>query len=295
MFDVSKKISPNKICLYIAFTLVIWSFSFTSIYAKFQNVEQGLIDLRSHDFEENTALSLSGEWFFYWNELLFPLDIDSTRQSIFRPFTKAWNDSPELSSKGFSTYRALVLMPKAYPTLALEIPDFYSSYRLFLNGVEVSRNGTPAKNKEQYVPYWLPKTIAISDFDSDTLELVLQVANFDHRKGGAYQAIKLGKSEQLFESRFLEYGYAFVLTGALLMGGLFFFGLYLFGRHETTILYFSIFCIVYSYRIIGFGSYPLHFLIQDVPWVVTLKLEYITLFLSGYLFGTYIQRNPLKN
>lgn len=287
MANFFQKISTMRVVHLLSIWLIFGAMGSTNVLAQNQKVIQGTIDLRTHNFETQPIVELSGDWFFYWDKLLFPFDLDSTNDSEFRPFTKLWNDSSNLGSYGFATYKAIVHLPKHHPVLAVEIPDFYSSYTLFLNGKEISRNGTTSTNKENYVPYWLPKTIAIGDYGSDSLEFLLQIANFDHKKGGAYQAIRIGNSENLFESRYLEYGYAFVLTGALLMGGLFFFGLYLFGRHETTILYFSIFCIVYSYRIIGFGAYPLHFLLPDIPWIITLKLEYITLFLSGYLFGIY--------
>ncbi|MBO6523724.1 MAG: response regulator [Balneolaceae bacterium] len=258
----------------------------TAAYAQIY-VKNGTIDLRTHNFEKSEVIPLNGEWAFYWNQLLAPDGIDSNLSYHLHPFTKLWGSIDSLDSKGVATYRAVIYLPENYPPLALDIPDFYSSYLLFLNGKEISRNGTPAYTKEAYTPYWLPKTVSLGEIRSDTLELVLQIANFDHQKGGAYLPIKIGKAESLFDARYIEYGYSFVLTGALLMGGLFFFGLYLFGRHENAILFFSLFCIVYSYRIIGFGSYPLHFLIQEIPWIATLKLEYITLFLSGYLFGIY--------
>lgn len=258
----------------------------TEVFSQIR-VENAFLDLRTHDFNEYEVVALDGDWALYWDQLLTPNEIDDDRNYNFLEFTTLWNSVKSLSSKGTATYRAEICLPEYYPPLALDIPDFYSSYILYLNGKEISRNGTPAYTKEAYTPYWLPKTIALGEIKSDTLELVLQVANFDHQKGGAYLPIKLGKAESLYADRYIEYGYAFILTGALLMGGLFFFGLYLFGRHENAILFFSLFCIVYSYRIIGFGSYPLHFLIQDIPWIATLKLEYITLFLSGYLFGIY--------
>lgn len=267
--------------------IFIYSLVFTSISLAQVNNEKAIFDLSSHNFETENHIELSGNWLFYWNQLLTPSSIDSATNNQLMPFTALWNNNPELSAYGFSTYKATVYLPKSRPSLAIDIPDFYSSYLLFVNGKEIARNGIPSTSKETYTPYWLPKTVALGEISSDTLYFVLQVSNFHHKKGGAYQAIKIGTAESLFDARYLEYGYAFLLTGALLMGGLFFLGLYLFGRHETTILYFSFFCIVYSYRIIGFGSYPLHFLFQDIPWIVTLKLEYITLFLSGYLFGIY--------
>lgn len=250
-------------------------------------VENGKIDLSSYNFQQNSPLLLEGNWEFYWKQLVSPDEVSSFDKTQYREFSKSWNSENQYSAMGYATYRATIYISKNTGPLALSVPDFYSSYLLYVNNQIVSRNGAVGTSKEDYTPHWLPSTFALDDIDSDSLVIVLQISNFDHSKGGAYYPIKLGSTEKLFNERAIEYGYAFVLTGALLMGGLFFFGLYLFGRHETTILYFSLFCIIYSYRIIGFGSYPLHFLLPDLPWIVTLKLEYITLFLSGYIFGMY--------
>lgn len=251
------------------------------------SVENGVIDLSSYDFRHSSPVLLEGTWEFYWEQLLSPTEIDSSEKHQYRTFTESWNSDSRYSPMGYATYRATIKIPRRVVPLALSVPDFYSSYLLYVNNEIVSRNGSVGTSKEKYIPQWLPNTVALDNIDSDSLVIILQISNFDHSKGGAYFPIKLGSTEKLFNQRAIEYGYAFVLTGALLMGGLFFFGLYLFGRHETTILYFSLFCIIYSYRIIGFGSYPLHFLLPNIPWIVTLKLEYITLFLSGYIFGMY--------
>ncbi|HLX91732.1 MAG TPA: ATP-binding protein, partial [Puia sp.] len=73
----------------------------------------------------------------------------------------------------------------------------------------------------------------------------------------------------------------------LFMGGLFFLGLYIFGQHDKTILYFSLFCIVYSYRMIGTDDYVLHGIFPDISWFVAIRLEYVTLALSTALFIRY--------
>jgi len=84
-------------------------------------------------------------------------------------------------------------------------------------------------------------------------------------------------------------GIDLILTGALLMGGLFFMGLFIFGRHNNAILYFSMFCLIYSYRIIGIGEYYFHSIFPDLSWQFTVRLEYITLFLSPLFFMLFIQ------
>ncbi len=249
-------------------------------------VINGVLDLSSTDFSESRSIALDGDWEFYWENLYEPNTFDTLQNKQYREFPGIWNN--DFGAYGFATYRLKILLNPNHPPLALSIPDFYSSYKLYANGIEVANNGKVGTSKESYTPHWVSKTIALTNHLEDSLVLVLQISNFDHSKGGPKQSIVIGKTDHLFSARELELGYSYGLTGALIMGGLFFFGLYLFGRHEKPLFYFSLFCLAYSYRIIGFGIYPLHFLLPDIPWIITLKLEYITLFISGYLFGTYI-------
>lgn len=245
------------------------------------NIELTVEDLTTEVTE------LDSQWAFYWNQLVHPSEINDIEEDTLLPFLDNWADLTSFESMGYATYSLIVVAPKIDEQIAIDIPDFYSSYRLFINQVEIANNGVVATSKEEYEPKWLPQTISLPNFESDTLQFVLHVANFDHSKGGAYQPIKIGGSSKLFRDRYIQYGYSFILTGILLMSGLYFLGLYLFGRHEKSILYFALFCLVYSYRIIGFGSYAFHMLQPDLPWIITLRLEYITLFLSGLLFGLY--------
>lgn len=257
----------------------------TNIYA--QAVSTPVFDISEEDFSDHKSVQLNGKWAFYWKQLIPATTSEFPQPDTLLPFTTNWNDVKRFGSFGYATYAATIVLPDRRPSMALTIPDFYCSYELFINGTSFAKNGEVGTSKETYIPKWLTQTIPLGQLEADTLQLVLYISNFDHVKGGAYSPITLGSNEQLLKEQFLDYGYSFILTGALLMGGMFFLGLYLFGRHDNSILYFSLFCIIYSYRILGFGSYPLHFLIPGAPWILTLKLEYITLFLSGFIFGEY--------
>lgn len=247
-------------------------------------VDRGIIDLQNYSFSQESAVSLNGSWEFYWQELLQSSEF-VTQKKQYREFTKNWNS--DLSAFGYATYRLQVQLPGNYPPLSLQIPDFYSSYELFINGKLQAKNGKVGTSKESYIPKWIPQTIPLLVQDTNRIEVILHVANFHHQRGGTYRPILLGSTTELAKKRESKLAYYYLLSGILLMTGFFFLGLYLFGKREKAILFFSLFCFTYTYRIIGFGMYPLHFLFPDIPWILTLKLEYITLFLSGLFFGIY--------
>ncbi|HEX3024944.1 MAG TPA: ATP-binding protein, partial [Chitinophagaceae bacterium] len=208
-------------------------------------------------------------------------------------FPKLWNNvifkGEQLSPFGYATYTLTVLMPKEKQNLALQIPDVYSSYRLYINGVEFAKNGTTDSIKEKSIPKWISKTIQLIN-PADTLHVVLQIANYWHSKGGPYREIAIGDMDRLFYEKEKESAFDLLLTGCLFMGGLFFFGLFLFGKHDRVILYFSLFCIAYSYRIIGTGLYEFHSIFPNIPWIITVHLEYISLFASVAFFSLYTRQ-----
>ncbi len=249
---------------------------------------KGIIDLRQVDLSKK-SIPLSGEWAIYWKRILTPKDTAIAADG-FVPFPVLWTNTElngtKLSHIGYASYTLTVLLPKQPGKLALDIPDTYTSYRLFVNGELFANSGNPDSLEENAVPKWLQKTVEITK-PTDTLHLLFQVANYWHSKGGPYKEILIGNKDTLFYEREKDSALDLVLMGCLFMGGLFFFGLFLFGRHDKSILYFALFCMVYSYRMVGARSYVLHTLFPDIPWFITIHLEYLSLFISLVFFSLY--------
>lgn len=250
---------------------------------------KGVIDLRNVNLFDK-HVKISGEWAFYPNRILCP-DSLSSATPVYIPFPLLWKEvkinGKPLSSQGYGTYRLTVLLPKKRPRIGMEIHHSYSAYRLYVNGVAQAQNGQPATTAEAAKPFWASRTIAIPSGESDTLVLVMPVANFWHARGGPFKDILLGDKDELFLKKNQDFAYDFALTGCMLMGGLFFLGLYAFGRKDRTILYFSLFCLVFSYRMVGTDNYALHSLFNDLNWFVTIRVEYLTLSVGITLFTVY--------
>jgi signal transduction histidine kinase len=179
-------------------------------------------------------------------------------------------------------------LPANRPSLSLLMPDVYCSYRLFVNDSLRLTNGRPNTSEQRAIPFWATQTITLPA-NTDTLHLLLQVANFWHTKGGTYKQLFIGERRQLNLNLARDKAYDLLLAGCLFMGGLFFFGFYAFGSRDKAILYFSLFCIVYSYRMIGTSLYVLHSVFPDLSWFVTIRIEYLSLTLGVALFSRYFQ------
>ncbi|MEP7143003.1 MAG: ATP-binding protein [Ferruginibacter sp.] len=252
--------------------------------------KKGIADLRDRNLQEK-PVALNGEWAFAWKKLLSPAATAGI--TTYTEFPKLWNgitvDGRQLLPQGYATYQLTVLLPKNNSPLALFIPEFYSSYRLYVNGKIFANNGVPDTSKKNYTPQWLTSTLALPG-NSDTLQLVLQIANYSHAKGGPKKSILIGDNALLQSDRERWIAGDFLLTGCLFMGGLFFFGLYLFGKHDKAMLFFSLFSMVYSYRIVGSSFYAFHSVFPGLNWQLTLRLEYFSLFSSVFLFVQYVRQ-----
>ena len=251
--------------------------------------QKGVLDLRNVDLFNN-SLNTNGEWAFYWDHLL-PPDSLSGLTPDYVPFPVLWNDlrlhGQQLPTVGYATYKLTVLLPARRPRLGMQIPDAYCALRLYVNGVVQAQNGRPATTKAAAVPFWTTRYFAIPPGEPDTLVLVLQIANFWHHRAGPYKEILLGDKDVLFLKKNRDEAYDFMLAGCMFMGGLFFLGLFAFGRQDRTILYFALFCIVFSYRMVGTNHYVLHSLFLDLNWYITIRFEYLSLSLAMALFCVY--------
>jgi len=247
--------------------------------------KQGVLDLRDTDLSKGVLLD--GEWEFYWNQLRSTSGFEGGQ---IVSFPTLWNnikvDGKKLDGIGYGTFRLTILLPEYGERLRLDMPEVYSAYRLYLNDSLILENGTVADNPADFVPQWLNKAHAINE-NLDTVELVLEIANFVHSKGGINESIKFGAQKQLNLNRRIVEAVDMFLTGCLFMGGLFFLGLYLLGNRDKAILLFSLYSIVYSYRIAGIENYTFNNLIPDISWHTLVYFEYLSLFISVGIFALY--------
>ncbi|MDP2058396.1 MAG: ATP-binding protein [Flavobacteriaceae bacterium] len=273
------------ILIQIAFGFLFYVVSsFSSLQA--QVAEKAVVDLSGFDFYGTEVIPLNGEWEFYWKELLNPTTINQKTEKKYAYFPKLWNEING-ESFGYATYRLQIILPDDIPDLSLRIEDFYTSYRLFYNGIIVAENGRVAKHKEQYTPRFEPQNIHIGK-GVKTLDLVLQVANFEHYKGGANQEIKLGSKKNIDKQFLLNNGYVYILGGSVLICGLFFMSLSFFNSSDRATFFFGAFSFLSSYYVLGRNPYKILVFFPDLPWEFITRAEHFSFFFGTFIFGFYI-------
>ena len=223
-------------------------------------------EMGTRQSKQTPSQELAGIWEFYWETLPDSIHKYTPQKdsSNYLLVPGLWQRYPNIPSIGFATYRVEVLLPKNLPIMAFSIPSLTSSYRLFADGELITQTGIPGTTCSTTTPDFETKTINFKA-EKESIELVLQISNFHHARGGFGRAIQFGESEYMHRQREQLGNFAYLMTGSVFMGGLFFLGLFLFGRENRDVLLFALFCIIYSYRICGSDMYFLKMLFRISP------------------------------
>jgi hypothetical protein len=258
--------------------LVLLSFHLNgqSIFAR-----HGVLDLRKFDFEEKGHTALSGEWELYMSQLIDPKSFSDqiTLPGDYVSFPSTWNQTSKSlkPGNGYATYHLrLLVKPQDF---SLEIPHFYSNYRLWINGDSVASNGKVGTSEQTSKAQWLPATVTYRAM-SDTLNFVLQVSNFHHAKGGLRESILIGTPKHLLLKRTVAVRSNLFLFGGLMLIAIAFIFIYLFVSQEASALYFAGLCFTWALRSVFSNLYVATLYFPDFPWEICVRIEYITLYLT---------------
>lgn len=235
-----------------------------------------VLDATSWDF--NDRISLSGKWTVIEDKLVEPHLVENFYAKSAVRFPLLWNDL-RLDGKGLgcATYALKILIPQTNEMLAIEVPQIYSSYKLWVNGEEVGLAGTVGNNDKSSSPQWKYQTHSFEP--NDTLTLVMQISNYHHEKGGASQPLYLGLQRDVYTHFGISMGSSLVDAAFMLLEGLFF--LVFFQRlRKRVVLYFALLCITWSLRTCFSNLYPITFFVPDFDWTWQVRIEYITLYMT---------------
>jgi 7TM diverse intracellular signalling len=255
-------------------TLALLSLYVVPLAAQLKPVAlDGVLDARLHNFNES-SIALNGQWRYYANQQVE--HYENPTIFSFINFPHRWDGS---NSQGVATYKLSVVVDKSQRKFALDIPQLYCAYSLWMNGSLIAKNGEVGSSRRTTIPQWLPQVVSFP-VDKDTLQFTLHIANFHHAIGGIKNPILMGLSDQLFEQQSRSYVVNMILLGVLTFLGLFFITIYAFVKREKSALYFALLCLVWALRSIFSEQYLAIHWIPWFDWELALKIEYITLYFT---------------
>ncbi|MEC2343083.1 7TM diverse intracellular signaling domain-containing protein [Paenibacillus barengoltzii] len=294
------RFSSRKIILYIAAAIMVGLVTCYAVISASNSTEiqsdKGTLDLSQVQVSER-PIKLQGEWEFYWHELLSPNDIHDRIASDGNPnrwinLPNSWLgyrlDGQQLSGTGFATFRVMIQLSEQdrHERLALKMPSIFHAYKLWVNGEPLAEVGVVGQDKSSMTPRLATKFVYFQP-ENNTVELVIQVSNFHHKRGGITKFIELGGSDVLTVRTHLKIAGEIFITASLMVIGLYHLLLFILRRKDRAPLFFGLFALLLGIRSLLVGELLLTQLWPNFPWEIQFKIEYLTLCSSGYIITRY--------
>jgi signal transduction histidine kinase len=267
------------------------SFS-TGKHASRPHAEEGILNLSSWKFESDGSIAMDGTWSFYGGKLLGP-ETDWQESALAASFVhvpSSWNNyefEPSVrDGLGYGTYRLLIQVPEDAGTLAIRVPNIMTAYKLWINGRLIAQAGHVDELAENNKAEQYPRVVSF-DANNGSAELVIQVSNYKHRKGGIWSGFKIGTTQEITRQEILAVAEQMLIIGSLFIIGTYHMGLYAFRKKERFTLSFGLLCLCVAFRMGVTGETMLFQRFPDGSWELGMRIEYIAFALCGVTGYTY--------
>jgi len=261
---------------------------------EYPKAANGVLDLSNWDFHNKGEVNLDGEWEFYWQELLEPADFKTKQlptpyyMDIPRPWEGYMVAEEKLLGDGYATFRLNLHIPdeSKIKVYGLEVLPMVTAYKLWVDGELAATNGKVGKNERDTTPQYLAKVVPIQSRGTQ-MELVLQVVNFQHPKGGFWDSLSFGPFQQIQNKFLLGSWVKLFLIGALTIIGIYYLLIYLYRRQERYTLFFGLFCLIVAIRNSLVHEFILTIIFNDLDWNLMKKMQYLSYYLILPVAFTY--------
>ena len=263
------------------------------VYTNSPKAVDGVLDLREWDFHKDGYATLDGQWEFYWQQLLYSDDFtadSAPRMTGFLQVPGSWNklkiDNESIPTDGFATYRLKVLLKDAEQHLLFRIEPVNSAYQFYINGELMAAAGTLGKSEQDSAAAFSMERINYYA-GAQTLELIVHVSNFRHRRGGIAHPMQFGHQASVVGLNDFRLAVVLFSSGCLFIMAVYHLFVYVTRRKDISPLYFGSFCFVIAIRVVAQTGY-LWQVFPGASWDLRLNTDYLTFYLAAPLFATFI-------
>ncbi|MCW7494640.1 histidine kinase [Leptospira sp. 2 VSF19] len=247
-------------------------------------------------FQNHTFIKLDGEWDFYYQKLLNAEEIKKNELTLEKDtliLPGFWNEIKRegkvYSPQSYSTFHLHLTLPKSFihGQFSFYIPHAFTTYRMYLNDVLISENGTVGSSEIETREYWLPKIVFFTP-TTEEIEIILQVANYKSLNAGFRQSIEFGTQESMIRKKQVRLALDIFLIASLFVISLYHFMLYLLKKNDQSLLYFSLYSFVSMVYKFTSGEFFLLILFPDFEWRWLIKIFFLSVYLTFPFFLSFI-------
>ena len=287
----------QKRCLRIAILIVI-SILLTCLgigtlnktNTKLPKVKNGRLNLL--DWDQTKAFALTGEWEFYWDQLLSSKELE---QGGFTPLymqaPAKWNyykiDGNPLPAKGKATYRIQVEGAKVDKSYGIRLQTMYLNYELYVDDILIAQNGRNGSQKDTKATFYEPQ-IATFTPKSESFEVVLQMKNDMLGVGGMWQPIIFGTSQQILTFDRQLSSLVTATTSGLIFSSIIFLMFFFVQKREKNTVILSCLTLVIVLRLTLIGDVAFTKFFPDVSIGVLYRIDFLTMPWAAFLLLFFI-------
>ena len=253
-------------------------------------VRDGKIDISKYDLSKSN-IKLNGDWEFYYKQLLEPKDFNESKitNKTYTAVPGLWNKKEELqySGKGYGTYRLVIKNCKQGKFYSINFNRINTAYKMWVNGKLKIGQGKVGKSFKEMEPHWSSKNIMFKA-KKQNVEIVLQVSNFNHKKGGIENSVLFGNAQNIENETSSNFMLSIFLISVLLVMSIYHLNIYRFHVKDKSNLYFALtllFSITFSGTV---GEIPFTRIIENLDWELLIKTNYISNYLRLLFFALFL-------
>ncbi len=221
---------------------------------------------------------LKGYWEFYWDKLITPADLNSGRLILHPQLIQVpsnWATNKDLYKYGYATYHTRIVVPVKDKLYALKLVDIFSAYNVWINDSLYFKNGHVGTTRAQELPKRGTQIITFLA-DRDTIDVLIQVSNFNHRNGGIIKPPVIGYAHYITNRFLVKSISVFFIFGAFIIFAIYLLWLYNYTKKNPD-------AFLLGFSILLAGIYTLFnddFLITNIfpnlSWEFVHKINFIT-------------------
>lgn len=273
-----KKLIPGTLLLMMVCLITLCLFSWLEKYDnKYTHrsiqPQKGVLTIDDKTFSDGKYICVIDDWEFYHGSVAANKNSYENPQYVFiGQYSNYSLREKEKSSFGDACYRLVIENKGAQKVLSMEIPELFSSSRVYINGELVSSLGNVGK--ESYKKKIQNQIISFAA--EGRTELIFEISNYDHYYSGLFYPPILGTAKTvtgIVIERLTLYG---VLAFSTLSIALF--SIAVWNQRRKNVLYYNI------YGVLSF-SFGVHVLYPFVRWmgIPFIKSMYAVEDVSEYL------------
>ncbi|EOQ87813.1 hypothetical protein LEP1GSC202_2080 [Leptospira yanagawae serovar Saopaulo str. Sao Paulo = ATCC 700523] len=175
---------------------------------------------------------MEGDWEFYPRVFLSESEERTGAMQTLK-VPGIWN-SVLGSGEGYGTYRLVLQKPNFVEkdqVFGIKILDVATASRVIWNGKLLGSSGTVGKSRPESDPSYVFQLYPLP-WREGTNELLIEISNFHHSKGGMWEPPYMGEWNKLYKESEADLASSLFLAGSVFIIALYHFGLFYFRRTD---------------------------------------------------------------